>query len=204
MKENTKHYIQKDSTTQQLSSNCTDGTPSNHAGGLWANRSRKHAGTARAGWSRDSGAGRRPVEGFYDGDMDAACGTRLFLPQPLLHALKTHREACYYPRRIHFSDRPSLLVDMDFLYWRQEAIGPTWMFYSKHVHSTLNSDPNTRLQGQQCCVCWILNPTFGFSSHLKTLNIQFLGTFQIFTRDHNYMITLLQHVTLYHVSAIRC
>lgn len=46
------------------------------------------AGGVDAGRLWDFGEGRRPVERLQHGHMDTACGTQLFLPQPLIHALK--------------------------------------------------------------------------------------------------------------------
>lgn len=53
----------------------------------------------------DFGARWRPVEGLQHGHMDTACGAHLFLPQPLLHALKHIFRRDYYI--YFFSTRPN-------------------------------------------------------------------------------------------------
>lgn len=65
-----------------------------HAEGVWSFRViHADAGDVDAGRLWHLGAGWRPEERLQHGHMDTTCGTQLFLPQPLINALKhtTHR-----------------------------------------------------------------------------------------------------------------
>lgn len=90
----------------------------------------------RAGKLWDMDAGRWPVEGLRHGHVDAACGTRLFLPQPLLHALKHSLKeiiACVFEPRLNIYD---FTADIDLLHWWQQVIS-YMLTYSKYAALTL-------------------------------------------------------------------
>lgn len=161
------------------------------SGGLGVNGSHGHAGMEGVGTGplRDFDAGRWPVEGLRHEHVDIACGTRLFLPQPLLHALKHIVEEIITSVLSIFHDFcrhwfPSLMP---------EVISSV-LLCSKHVDHRINTDPDPVLLGHcchmfYCCTVTVLSKECRYKI-IHTVVKQFHLFPQLFI---NFFPCLLQH-----------